>query len=144
MSEAIYIRASTENNGLELARRVWQVQSPDHTRPPGVITNYLWNPVVHPGEPPFEHLAGRVRVTIHAHNFWVHREADPHIMDALIQPFVDSGDVTPEELTAIQDAIRKNAGNYLEDTDVFVPQFWLQTGLTAAQMEAEGWWGSPE
>lgn len=140
----MYILMSSEANATLLSEKVWNISRPPICRDPEDVTTQYTPPIVHPEGGSYPQLAGEVRLMLMGAPLYISPKADPHELDPLIQPFVDSGDVPEADLIAIQETIRDNRGKQIPDVAAVVPAYWQATAKDYDTMLTEEYFGIPE
>lgn len=131
------ILVDDEDAAIAFADVLWDIYRPPHVREENDVTETYAYIFIHPGFPPHEADAGLVRVRVDTEQ-QVHEEADEHAFDALLQPYVDSGDVTAGEMNSIRNRINARRGK-TTNIRVVLPAHFKQTLMTGAEMETAGW-----
>lgn len=132
-----WIQAVDENKAEDFLAAMYELRLPSTLRNPNNATKHVGRYIVHQGISPNEAYAGQVRIRVET-ALKVHAEAEDDALDAVIQPYVDSSDVTAAELQAVRDGIIAARGGTING-DNFLPAFFEATSIDDATMESQGW-----
>lgn len=135
-----WIMAVDEPKAIAFLEALYNLRKPESVRDEDDITTMVGIIRLHPGFAPNEAYAGLVRIRLET-DHRIHGSASKHALDVIIQPYVDSGDVTEQELTNIQDEIEAVilVGGGTIDMHVALPAYFLATMIDDDTMESEGW-----
>lgn len=73
---------------------------------------------------------------------YIYPEADENLLDPILQPFVNLGLISNQDITNMQQAIINSKGSKVDIT-LFIPPFWLGLEKSRAELETMGFFPEP-
>lgn len=130
----ILVPTSSQQAAIAMSRALFQLSRPHDAE--GDVARYYCGWLQHPTN-------GQWAINLPMMPLATSPDADPHALDAIFQPFVDSGQMEASELAALQAAIVANRGGRIVPVEflALLPSFAAQA-LTDEQAKAAGWYAT--
>ena len=128
----LYVSVLSEEKAWELSQLFYKLTNLSG----GGITQYYSEPIINP-------VTNEVRLPINSNGFYIHPNADKHLLDDYLQVFVTMSLMTPEEIINIQNLIEESRGTRVNLQEA-LPLVWYTQLKTLETLIAEGWFPNTE
>jgi len=123
----LYIPVISLEKAYKLSSLFYQLTTPNLDQ----FTNTYSTPLVHPS-------TREIRLPVDSENFFIHPNADKHLLDNFLQFFLDMGVIVQTDVLFVQNLIETERGNSV-NLQLCLPEIWRLQLVDLEYLETNGW-----